>query len=57
MVELVSAGIASIHERAVDILWTNAGPDMHRLFRDQRGWSADEYRARLADAIERMLLP
>jgi TetR/AcrR family transcriptional regulator, regulator of autoinduction and epiphytic fitness len=44
-------------ERAVDILWAIAGPDLHRLLRDQRSWSVDEYRAWLADSIERLLLP
>jgi hypothetical protein len=43
-------------ERAVDILWAIAGPDMHRLLRDQRGWRPDEYRDWLAEAIERLLL-
>jgi hypothetical protein len=40
-----------------DVLWTIAGPDVHRLLRDQRGWTADEYRAWLADTLKRLLLP
>lgn len=42
------------HE-ATDILWALTGPDMHRLLRDQRQWTADRYRRWLADAISRLL--
>jgi AcrR family transcriptional regulator len=44
-------------ERAVDVLWAIAGPDLHRLLREQRGWEPERYRAWLADAIARLLLP
>jgi TetR/AcrR family transcriptional regulator, regulator of autoinduction and epiphytic fitness len=43
--------------QAADILWAIAGPDVHRLLRDQRGWTADEYRVWLADTINALLLP
>jgi AcrR family transcriptional regulator len=43
--------------RAADILWALAGPDVHRLLRDQRGWTADEYRDWLADTTKALLLP
>ena len=42
---------------AADVLWAITGPDMHRLLRDQRNWSAVEYRLWLADTIGRLLLP
>jgi AcrR family transcriptional regulator len=44
-------------KRAADVLWTITGPDVHRLLRDQRGWTADEYRIWLADTLKRLLLP
>lgn len=43
--------------RAADMLWAIAGPDVHRLLRDQRGWTADEYRNWLADTTNALLLP
>ena len=43
-------------DHAADVLWTLAGPDVHRLLRDQRHWSEDEYREWLADSIARLLL-
>lgn len=43
--------------RAADILWALAGPDVHRLLRDQRGWTADEYRDWLAETTSALLLP
>ena len=43
-------------DRAADVLWALAGPDVHRLLRDQRQWSEDEYRDWLADSIARLLL-
>ena len=43
--------------RAADMLWVLAGPDVHRLLRDQRGWTAEEYRDWLADTINSLLLP
>jgi AcrR family transcriptional regulator len=42
-------------DEATDILWALTGPDLHRLFRDQRHWTADQYRRWLADAIQRLL--
>lgn len=44
-------------ECAAEILWAVASPDVHRLLRGQRLWSAEEYRTWLADAIRRLLLP
>jgi AcrR family transcriptional regulator len=43
--------------RATDIVWAIAGPDIHRLLRDQRRWTADQYRDWLADTIKALLLP
>ncbi len=48
------AGLDEKH--ATDILWTIAGPDVHRLLRSQRDWTADVYRDWLADSITRLLL-
>ncbi len=42
-------------DEATDILWALTGPDIHRLLRDQRHWTADRYRQWLADAIQRLL--
>jgi AcrR family transcriptional regulator len=42
-------------DEATDILWALAGPDIHRLLRDQRHWTADQYRQWLGDAIQRLL--
>jgi AcrR family transcriptional regulator len=42
-------------DEATDILWALTGPDMHRLLRDQRQWTAGRYRRWLADAIQRLL--
>jgi AcrR family transcriptional regulator len=44
-------------QQAVDTLWAIAGPDVHRLLRDQRNWEPDRYRSWLADSIQRLLLP
>lgn len=44
-------------ERATEVLWAIASPDIHRLLRDQRGWAAEEYKTWLVDAVERLLLP
>jgi AcrR family transcriptional regulator len=43
--------------RAVDVLWAIAGPDLHRLLRDQRHWEPEQYRNWLTDSIRRLLLP
>lgn len=42
-------------DQATDILWALTGPDIHRLLRDQRHWTPDQYRRWLGDAIERLL--
>jgi AcrR family transcriptional regulator len=42
-------------DEATDILWVLTGPDIHRLLRDQRHWTADRYRQWLGDAIQRLL--
>jgi AcrR family transcriptional regulator len=44
-------------QEATDVLWAIAGPDLHRLLRDQRNWEPDQYRDWLADSIRRLLLP
>jgi AcrR family transcriptional regulator len=44
-------------DQAVDVLWAIAGPDLHRLLRQQRQWTPDQYRDWLTDAIRRLLLP
>jgi AcrR family transcriptional regulator len=49
------AGISE--EDASAIVWTLAGPDVHRLLRTERGWSRDRYVAWLADTLTRTLLP
>lgn len=42
---------------AAAIVWTLAGPDVHRLLRAERGWTARQYSEWLADSLIRMLLP
>lgn len=42
-------------DEAADILWALTGPDLHRLLREQRQWTADRYRRWLGDAIQRLL--
>jgi AcrR family transcriptional regulator len=44
-------------ERAGEIIWVLASPDVARLFCDIRGWTDDEYAAWLEDALVRALLP
>ena len=44
-------------ERAGEIIWALASPDVARLFCDTRGWSNDEYAAWLEDSLVRILLP
>ena len=47
---------AHLHDdEAADTLWVLTGPDIHRLLRDQRHWTADRYRRWLGDAIQRLL--
>jgi AcrR family transcriptional regulator len=44
-------------ERAGEIIWTLASPDVARMLCDGRGWSIDEHAAWLEDALVRLLLP
>jgi AcrR family transcriptional regulator len=44
-------------EDAAAILWTLASPEVHRMFRENSGWSPDKYRAWLASALIQSLLP
>lgn len=42
-------------ERTTDALWALFDVGVYRLLTDLRGWSADDYRVWLADAIDRLL--
>ena len=44
-------------ERAGEIIWTLASPDVSRMFCDDRGWSQDEYAQWLEDTLVGVLLP
>ena len=44
-------------ERAAEIIWTLASPDVARMLCDVRGWTEAEYAAWLADVLQRTLLP
>ncbi len=44
-------------EDAGTIIWTLAGPEVHRLLRAERGWTAERYRDWLAMTLIRTLLP
>ena len=44
-------------ERAAEIIWALASPDVARMLCDVRGWSHDEYVAWLDDSLARSLLP
>jgi AcrR family transcriptional regulator len=44
-------------ERAAEIIWALASPDVARLFKELRGWSDDDYAKWLADTLARTLLP
>jgi len=48
------------HERSVEeaaaIVWTLTSPEVHRLFRVDRGWSSDRFRDWLGDTLARTLL-
>ncbi len=39
------------------IVWTLASPEVHRLLRAERGWTAERYRNWLATTLTRTLLP
>lgn len=43
-------------DRAAEIVWTLASPDVARLLRHERGWSVDAYANWLADTLARTLL-
>jgi AcrR family transcriptional regulator len=42
---------------AATIVWTLASPEVHRLLRAERGWTAERYRNWLATTLTRTLLP
>jgi AcrR family transcriptional regulator len=44
-------------DRAAEIIWALASPDVARLLRQGRGWSDDEYAQWLADTLTRTLIP
>jgi AcrR family transcriptional regulator len=44
-------------DRAAEILWVLASPDMARLLRDGRGWTRQQHAAWLEDTLARTLLP
>lgn len=44
-------------ERAAEIIWVLASPDVARLLKELRGWSDADYSCWLADALERLILP
>lgn len=43
-------------DRAVDVVWALASPDLARLLCDLQGWSSDDYAEWLDDALARLLL-
>ena len=43
-------------ERAAEIMWVLASPDVARLLCDVRGWSVDEHAAWLEETLVRSLL-
>jgi AcrR family transcriptional regulator len=43
-------------DRAVDVVWALASPDVARLLCDLQGWSSDDYAEWLDDALSRLLL-
>ena len=44
-------------ERATQIVWTLASPDVGRMLCDVQGWTADEYAAWLEETLAETLLP
>jgi AcrR family transcriptional regulator len=44
-------------EDAATIVWTLTSPEVHRLLRAVRGWSAERYTAWLGESLSRTLLP
>ena len=44
-------------DEAAAIIWTLTSPEVHRLLRVERGWTAVRYASWLETSLERMLLP
>ncbi len=44
-------------ERAAQIVWTLASPDVGRMLCDVQGWTSDEYAAWLEETLAETLLP
>jgi AcrR family transcriptional regulator len=44
-------------KEAADIVWTMTSPEVHRLLRAERGWTAERYVAWLGQSLLRILLP
>jgi len=44
-------------DRASEIIWALASPDVSRMLCDGRDWTQDEYAVWLEDALIRLLLP
>lgn len=44
-------------EQAAAVLWTIAGPEVHRMLRVDWSWTAEQYEAWLRDTLVRSLLP
>ena len=44
-------------DRAADLLWTLASPDVGRMLCDVRGWTSDEYAQWLEESLAAALLP
>ncbi len=44
-------------DQAGDVLWVLTSPEVHRMYRDDCGWTADQYATWLADAALDALLP
>jgi hypothetical protein len=44
-------------DRAAEIVWALASPDVAKMLREERGWSREQYAEWLEDALARLLLP
>ena len=44
-------------DRAADIIWTLASPDVARMLCDQRGWTTEDYAEWLEETLAATLLP
>ncbi len=42
---------------AADVLWTLTSADVHRMLRDERGWTPEQYEEWLAESLINALLP